>query len=189
MAIGYDMGASVAMNSVAVIGVDDAAFAGANLAGVTTIIAGDLDRARLEKVKGFGTTDTFNSRGVDPSSDQGAPWRPTAPTLVIDAVGRLNPPNGVYARDPASTAVLFGVPTPEMEFEVPMIDIFGRGGARRWSWYGDGLPSRDSPAYIDQCPQGWLPLDEFVSEEINLDVVESFYRMERDESLRSVVVI
>ena len=35
------------------------------------------------------------------------------------------------------TVVLVGVPTPEMEITLPLLDVFGRGGALKSSWYGD----------------------------------------------------
>jgi S-(hydroxymethyl)mycothiol dehydrogenase len=94
-----------------------------------------------------------------------------------------------YARDLAGIAVLVGVPTPDMKIELPLIDVFGRGGATKSSWYGDCLPSRDFPMFVDLFLQGRLPLDKFVSEIIGLDdVEEAFHRMERGEVLRSVVV-
>ncbi len=85
--------------------------------------------------------------------------------------------------------VLVGVPNPEMVLELPYIEVFGRGGALKSSWYGDCLPSRDFPMLIDLYLQGRLDLDGFVSETIELDgVEEAFHKMERGDVLRSVVV-
>jgi len=56
--------------------------------------------------------------------------------------------------------------------ELPLIDVFGRGGALKSSWYGDCLPSRDFPMLVDLYLQGRLDLDAFVSEEIGLGDVE-----------------
>ena len=95
-----------------------------------------------------------------------------------------------YARDLAGTLVQVGVPSPDMRLELPMIDFFGRGGALKPSWYGDCLPSRDFPMFVDLYLQGRLDLDGFVSETIGIDGVEdAFHRMERGEVLRSVVVV
>jgi S-(hydroxymethyl)mycothiol dehydrogenase len=77
-----------------------------------------------------------------------------------------------------------------MVLEVPLIEVFGHGGALKSSWYGDCLPTRDFPLLIDLFLQGRFPLDAFVSERIGLDDVEqAFARMERGEVLRSVVVL
>ena len=71
-----------------------------------------------------------------------------------------------------------------------LIDVFGRGGATKSSWYGDCLPSRDFPMLIDLHLQGRLPLDKFVSETIRVDdVEEAFHRMERGQVLCSVVLL
>jgi S-(hydroxymethyl)mycothiol dehydrogenase len=181
-------------DSIAVIGcggVGNAAIAGARLAGATTIIAVDIDDKKLQWAREFGATHTVNSRQVDPVEAIQELTDGNGANVVVDAVGRPETfKQAFYARDLAGTAVLVGVPTPDMTFELPLIDIFGRGGATKSSWYGDCLPSRDFPALIDLYLQGRLPLDKFVSETIGLDdVEEAFHRMERGEVLRSVVLL
>ena len=77
-----------------------------------------------------------------------------------------------------------------MKIELPMLEVFGRGGALKSSWSGDCLPSRDFPMFIDLYLQGRFDLDRFVSETISIDEVEeAFYKMERGEVLRSVVMM
>jgi S-(hydroxymethyl)mycothiol dehydrogenase len=111
--------------------------------------------------------------------------------VVIEAVGRAETyRQAFFARDLAGTLVQVGVPDPSMTIELPMIELFGRGGALKSSWYGDCLPSRDFPMLIDLYLRGRLDLDAFVSETIALDDVESaFAKMQRGEVLRSVVVL
>ena len=95
---------------------------------------------------------------------------------MIEAVGRPETyKQAFYARDLAGTVVLVGVPTPDMTLELPLIDVFGRGGALKSSWYGDCLPSRDFPMLIDLHLQGRLPLEKFVTETIGLDDVEAAF--------------
>ena len=112
------------------------------------------------------------------------------PDVVIDAVGRPETYRQAFdARDLAGTVVLVGVPNPTMKLELPLIEVFGHGGALKSSWYGDCLPERDFPLLVDLWQQGRFALDAFVSERIALDdVEEAFHRMERGEVLRSVVV-
>ena len=77
-----------------------------------------------------------------------------------------------------------------MTIELPFIELFGRGGALKSSWYGDCLPERDFPMLIDLYLQGRLDLDRFVSETIELgDVEAAFDKMHHSEVLRSVVVL
>ena len=184
-------------DSVAVFGcggVGDAAICGARLAGAHTIIGVDIDSRKLEWATQFGATHTVNSAGM--SNDE-----------VVEAIRALTDGNGVdvaieavglpqtyeqafYARDLAGTVVLVGVPNPTMKIELPMIEVFGRGGSLKSSWYGDCLPSRDFPMLIDLHLQDRLPLDRFVSETIGIaGVEEAFEKMEHGEVLRSVVVL
>ena len=74
--------------------------------------------------------------------------------------------------------------------DLPLIDVFGRGGALKSSRYGDCLSSRDFPMLVDLYRQGRLDLDAFVTEEIKLDEVEvAFERMHHGDVLRLVVVL
>ena len=133
-------------------GVGDAAIMGAVLAGAAMIVAVDVDDQKLAWATEFGAD------------------------VTIDAVGNPQVFQQAFdARDLAGTTVLVGVPTPDMKWTTPLIDIFGRGGSTKSSWYGDCLPSRDFPMLIDLYLQGRLPLDKFVTGRIALDDVESAF--------------
>ena len=180
--------------SVAVFGcggVGDAAIAGARLAGASTIIAVDIDDTKLEWAKGFGATHVCNSKNTDPVAYIQSVTGGNGADVCIEAIGHPEVYKQCFeARDLAGTVVLVGVPNPEMTIELPFIEIFGRGGSLKSSWYGDCLPERDFPMLIDLYLQGRLDLDGFVSEKIGLgDVEEAFHKMERGEVLRSVVMI
>jgi S-(hydroxymethyl)mycothiol dehydrogenase len=179
-------------DSVAVIGcggVGDAAIAGARLAGAARIIAVDIDDRKLEKARSMGATHTVNSKASDPVEAIRELTGGFGADVVIEAVGRPETyKQAFYARDLAGTVVLVGVPTPEMKLELPLLDVFGRGGSLKSSWYGDCLPSRDFPMLIDLHQQGRLDLAAFVTETIQLDEVEkAFERMHGGDVLRSVV--
>ncbi|MBH1937460.1 S-(hydroxymethyl)mycothiol dehydrogenase [Streptomyces sp. AV19] len=181
-------------DSVAVIGcggVGDAAIAGSRLAGAARIIAVDIDDRKLETALRMGATHTVNSRATDPVEAIRELTGGFGADVVVEAVGRPETyEQAFYARDLAGTVVLVGVPTPEMRIDLPLLDVFGRGGALKSSWYGDCLPSRDFPMLIDLHLQGRLDLGSFVSETIGLDDIEpAFDRMHRGEVLRSVVVL
>ena len=181
-------------DSVAVIGcggVGNAAIAGAKLGGAHTIIAVDIDDRKLEWAKDFGATHTINSTRSDPVEAIRGLTHGNGVNVAIEAVGTPQTfMQAFLARDLAGTVVLVGVPSPEMKIELPMLEIFGRGGALKSSWYGDCLPSRDFPMFIDLYLQGRLDLDRFVSETISIDdVEEAFRKMERGEVLRSVVLL
>ncbi|MGI5406140.1 S-(hydroxymethyl)mycothiol dehydrogenase [Streptomyces chartreusis] len=181
-------------DSVAVIGcggVGAAAIAGSNLAGAAKVIAVDIDDRKLETARKLGATHTVNSKDTNAVEAIRELTGGFGADVVIEAVGRPETyKQAFYARDLAGTVVLVGVPTPEMKLELPLLDVFGRGGALKSSWYGDCLPSRDFPMLIDLYLQGRLDLDAFVTETIALDDVEkAFERMHHGDVLRSVVVL
>jgi S-(hydroxymethyl)mycothiol dehydrogenase len=77
-----------------------------------------------------------------------------------------------------------------MQLDLPLLEVFDRGGALKSAWYGDCLPSRDFPMLVDLHLDGRLPLEKFVSETIGIDDVDAaFTKMEHGDVLRSVVVL
>ena len=183
-------------DSLAVIGcggVGSAAIAGGRLAGAGTIVALDIDDRKLATATSLGATHTINTKGLSQDDVVAAIQAVTGgfgADVVVDAVGRPETYlQAFYGRDLAGTVVLVGVPTPDLRLELPLIDVFGRGGALKSSWYGDCLPSRDFPMLIDLFLQGRLPLDAFVSETITInDIEDAFTKMHHGDVLRSVVL-
>jgi len=192
-------GAVTRGKSVAVIGcggVGAGAIAGSALAGASPIIAVDVDARKFEPAKRLGATHTVDSSTTDPVAAIQDLTGGFGADVVVEAVGRPETwKQAFYARDLAGTLVLVGVPTPDMLVpDLPLIDVFGRGGALKSSWYGDCLPGRDFPMLVDLYQQGRLDLDAFVSEEIGIDDVEAaFAKMhggpDQEPVLRSVVVL
>ncbi|GAB4077050.1 S-(hydroxymethyl)mycothiol dehydrogenase [Nostocoides australiense] len=179
-------------DSIAVIGcggVGNAAIAGAKVVGATTIIAVDVDDRKLQWAKEFGATHTINSSSEDAVEKIRELTGSYGADVVVEAVGRPETyQQAFFARDLAGTVVLVGVPTPDLKLELPLIEIFGRGGSLKSSWYGDCLPTRDFPTLVSLYQQGRFPLDAFVSERIGLGDIESaFNKMHKGEVLRSVV--
>jgi len=180
-------------DTVAVIGcggVGDGAVLGARLAGAKTIIAVDVDDRKLEWARDFGATHTINSRNADAVEGIRELTDGFGADVVVEAIGRPETyKQAFFGRDLAGVVVLVGVPTPDMQLELPLLEVFGRGGALKSSWYGDCLPSRDFPMLVDLHLQGRLPLEKFVSETIGIgDVEAAFAKMEHGDVLRSVVV-
>ncbi|MBE1536509.1 S-(hydroxymethyl)mycothiol dehydrogenase [Actinomadura algeriensis] len=181
-------------DAVAVIGcggVGAASVLGARLAGAAKIIAIDLDERKLATATSLGATHTINAKDADVVESVRELTGGFGADVVIEAVGRPETyEQAFYARDLAGTVVLVGVPTPEMKLELPLLDVFGRGGSLKSSWYGDCLPSRDFPMLIDLYLQGRLDLDAFVTETIGIDDVEAaFEKMHHGDVLRSVVML
>ncbi|BAC17140.1 putative alcohol dehydrogenase [Corynebacterium efficiens YS-314] len=188
------LGESVAVFGLGGVGM--AAVAGAKLAGASKIIAVDIDERKLEWAREFGATDVINSSGLSGEGEESevvAKIRELTggfgTDVTIDAVGIMPTwQQAFYSRDHAGRMVMVGVPNLTSHIDIPAIDFYGRGGSLRPAWYGDCLPERDFPAYVELHLQGRFPLDKFVSERIGLDdVEEAFNTMKAGDVLRSVV--
>lgn len=184
-------GESVAVFGLGGVGL--AAIAGAKLAGATTIIAIDLDERKTKAaVDTFGATHAIASKDMEEQEIIDKVRELTdgfGADVTIDAVGIIPTwRQAFYSRDHAGRMVMVGVPNQTSEIQLPAIDVYSRGGSIKPAWYGDCLPERDFPMYVDLHLQDRFPLGEFVSERIGInDVEESFAKMKQGDVLRSVV--
>ena len=182
--------------SVAVIGlggVGSAAIAGAVLAGATTVIGLDISAEKLEAGRELGATHTIDTSELSRDEIVEKVQELTGgfgADVVIDAVGIPQTyETAFYARDLAGRVVLVGVPRPDMELTLPLLDVFGRGGALKSSWYGDCLSERDFPYLTDLYLQGRLPLERFVTGTTDLAGVEdALNSLHEGHMLRTVAV-
>src|SRR5690348_6326304 len=119
-------------DTVAVIGcggVGDGAVLGARLAGAKTIIAVDVDDRKLDWAREFGATHTINSRDTDAVEGIKELTGGFGADVVVEAIGRPETyKQAFFARDLAGVVVLVGVPTPDMQLDLPLLEVFGRGG-------------------------------------------------------------
>src|SRR5699024_4686538 len=150
-----ERGESVPVGGLGGVGV--AAIAGAKLAGASKIIAVDIDAKKLEWAKEFGATDVIDSSkrsGQGEESEVVAKIRALTggfgTDVSIAAVGIMPTwEQAFYSRDHAGRMVMVGVPNLTSRIDIPAIDFYGRGGSLRPAWYGDCLPERDFPTYVD----------------------------------------
>ena len=146
-------------DSVAVFGcggVGDAAIAGAVLAGASTI---DRRRPRRPQARVGQASSAPPTRSTPrrrtPVEAVRAATGGNGADVCIEAVG--NPKvfeQAFFARDLAGTLVQVGVPTPDMRIDLPIIELFGRGGRLKPSWYGDCLPEPRLPDARRPAPPG-----------------------------------
>ena len=174
-------------------GVGLAAVAGAALAGATTVIAVDVDKRKCDAAtETFGATHSICAKDMSEDEVIEAVRELTGgfgTDVAIDAVG-IQPTwrQAFYSRDLAGRMVMVGVPNQTDHVDIPAIDLYARGGSIKPAWYGDCLPERDFPTYVELYKQGRFPLGEFVSERIGVgDIEQAFEKMKRGDVLRSVV--
>lgn len=183
--------------SVAVFGcggVGMAAIAGAVVNQASTVIAVDVDSRKLDAAREFGATHTIDSSELSEDEVIEKVREITdgfGADVTIDAVGIMPTwRQAFYSRDHAGRMVMVGVPNLTDHIDIPAIDFYSRGGSLKPAWYGDCLPERDFPAFVDLHLNNRFPLDKFVSERIELgDVEKAFDTMKAGDVLRSVVVM
>ncbi|MHB8341375.1 MAG: Zn-dependent alcohol dehydrogenase [Mycobacteriales bacterium] len=162
---------------------------GARLAGATTIIAVDLDAAKLDLAGELGATDAVlatedvvaavrertGGRGADytfevigRSDTIGMAWRCArrGGRVTVVGAGRFD--------DPVS---------------LPAFELFHSAKVLQGCQYGSSVPERDFPRFLDLYRGGQLPLDRLVDARIGLDEVNgALSRMAAGKGARSVIV-
>ena len=186
---GVRLGSTVAVFGCG--GVGTSVIQGARLAHARQIIAVDLDPRKLEWAKTFGATHAVNPNDGDPVQQIWDLSGGLGVDFSFEAVGLPQTLQQALAcRDLAGVCTLIGVPNTGVKVELPMDEVFSRGGSLRVSWYGDCLPSRDFPMLAAWYNSGELKLDELITRRIKLeDTDDAFAAMERGETLRSVIVL
>lgn len=179
--------------SVAIIGLGGvglSALIGAVASGAGTIIAIDLNPAKLEVAKALGATDgvlasapdaveqvrDISRGGVDHAIEMAGAAKAFEMALAITRRG--------------GTTATAGLPPPATQFSVPAVQLVAEERIVRGSYMGSCVPSRDVPRYIDLFMAGKLPVDRLLTGTGPLDDInEAFDRLDRGEAIRHVIVM
>src|SRR5882672_2147780 len=186
-----NLGAIAHGDSVMVIGcgaVGLAAVQGARLAGAGTIIAVDLDPAKLALAARMGAT-----HGVNASTDDviAAGKRETAGRgvdVVIESAGSASAfRNTTEAVRPGGQVIWLGKIDVSKDVSFRWGSLMQEKRIRRVS-YGNARPRRDFPLLARAYLDGSLMLDELISRRITLEGInDGFGALKRGEAIRSVI--
>lgn len=165
---------------------------GAALCGAQTIIAVDVNQAKMDLAREFGATHTILSdydeagvireirkmtggRGVDHAFE--AVGIPALQELALEAVR------------PGGMVVFAGLAPMGSATNLPGAILTRTEKTVKGSYYGSVNPSRDFPMLIDLYMAGKLKLDELVSAEYRLDQINKAYdAMLGGEAARGIIV-
>jgi S-(hydroxymethyl)mycothiol dehydrogenase len=180
------VGATVAVFGCGAVGMS--VIFGAQVAQASRIIAVDIVERKLEWARRLGATEAVDGRKGD-ASKQVKKLTDGGVDYAFEVVGLPETcQQAILATANGGLCTLIGVPHPKAELKLSLPQLFYSRVTVRATHYGDVLPSRDFPLLADLYRRGALPLDELVSEVITLDQVPAaFTRMERGETLRSVI--
>jgi aryl-alcohol dehydrogenase len=177
-------GASIAVFGVGPVGMS--AVLAAVVCGCTTIIAVDLQAARLEMAKELGATHTLNANEVDPVAairdltNGGVEFslecvgNPRVLRQAVDVLPRL----GVCG--------LLGVVPPGTEVALDM-DLIMNGRTVKGILGGDAIPDLFIPRLIELYDQGRLPFDRLITFYPFDDIEQAVEDMETGQVIKPVL--
>jgi S-(hydroxymethyl)glutathione dehydrogenase/alcohol dehydrogenase len=166
-----------------------AAVQGARLAGAKTIVAVDIDDAKLKLAVKMGATCGINSRNQDAVAMSKKQTGGRGVDCVIEAAGSAPAFQlTLEAVRPGGEVVWLGKIDVEKEVSFRWGSLMQEKRIRRSS-YGNARPARDFPMLVRAYLSGALMLDELITQRIGLDGInEGFAALREGRSIRSVIV-
>jgi S-(hydroxymethyl)glutathione dehydrogenase / alcohol dehydrogenase len=163
---------------------------GAAIAGAGTIIAVDVQPAKLELARAFGATTVIDAGQRDAVSGVMEQTAQRGADVAFEVIGlqkTIDQTIGMTRR--GGQAILVGVPRMDAVVNIPA--FFGVVLAEktiRGCWYGSSNVRRDVARIIGFYREGRLKLDELIAQRISLDQVNAaFETMKSGELARSVI--
>src|SRR6202171_2572101 len=187
-----NLGAIAHGDTVMVIGcgaVGLSAVQGARLAGAGTIIAVDIDPAKLDLAQRLGATHGVNASSDDAVAAGKSETSGRGVDVVIEAAGsaaafRIT----TEAVRPGGQVIWLGKIDVSKDVSFRWGSLMQEKRIRRVS-YGNARPRRDFPLLARAYLDGALMLDELISRRIKLDEInDGFDALKRGETIRSVVM-
>jgi Zn-dependent alcohol dehydrogenase len=166
------------------------AIQGAKHAGAEKIIAVDMVQGKLARAEKFGATDLVNAgegdsvaKVMELSGGRGA-------DVAFEVIGLGPTIEQTFAMTRrGGQAIIVGVPGFDVTWTLmPALDLLVQEKQIRGSWYGGSNVHRDVPMLAKLYTEGSLLLDELISQEIQLEEVNSALEvMGNGEIARSVI--
>lgn len=164
---------------------------GARIAGATTIVAVDVNPAKLAAAEAFGATALVDASRVDPVNAVRDLTGQRGADVAFEALGM----GGTIHQTVDMTrrggqAVLVGIPRLDVMLNLPvMLGVVLQERTIKGCWYGSSDIRRDIPRLVELYRDGSLLLDGLVSRRIDLsEVNDAFAAMKAGDVARSVIV-
>lgn len=179
--------------SVAVVGLGGVGFSAllATVAsGARSVVAVDLNEAKLELARSLGATLTLNAADPDLLAKAQEHTRGGA-DFGLEMAGSVAAFETAYRLTRrGGTTLTSGLPNPAARFALPLAQLVAEERTVRGSYLGSCVPTRDIPRYMALYRAGRLPVDRLMGEVFTLDTLnEGFDRMADGSGLRDVVLM
>jgi Zn-dependent alcohol dehydrogenase len=164
---------------------------GARIAGAATIVAVDVNPAKLTAARAFGATAVVDASKVDPVNAVRDLTGQRGADVAFEALGMgATIHQAVDMTRRGGQAVLVGIPRLDVMLSLPaMLGVVLQERTIRGCWYGSSDIRRDIPRLVQLYRDGSLLLEELVSRRIELsEVNDAFDAMKGGEVTRSVIV-
>jgi alcohol dehydrogenase len=180
-------------HTVAVIGLGGvglAALLGARMTGAGVIVACDLSEEKLQLAQRMGATHAVNAS--DPSAiEKIRDLTRGGVHYAFEMAGSVKAMELAYKiTRRGGTTVTAGLSNPQHLFSIPHVSIVAEERTIKGSYLGSCDPARDIPRYIEMYQAGKLPVDQLLSESIELeDINAAFDRLADGKTVRQVVTL
>jgi len=162
------------------------AIQGSRLAGAASIIAIDVNPAKLARALVFGATHVINAAEVDAIAAVRELTKGMGADYTFEAVGRPETMRQCWemAR-PGGTVVMIGIAPAGSELSLPANRIVREERHLLGSFYGSARPHIDMPMILNLYMAGKLLLDELVTHRFSLEQInEAVHSLESGEAIR-----
>lgn len=161
---------------------------GAKVAGAETIVAVDLEEAKLAKARTLGATHTFNARDPDLVAKV-KELTHGGVDCAIDLAGAIPALKSAYAVTArGGKVVTAGLAPIGAEFAFEQGDLVSNEKSICGSYMGSCVPVRDIPRFIRLYRSGALPVNELLDEVIGFDELNAgFDRLASGAALRQIL--
>lgn len=148
---------------------------GARLAGAVQIVAVDRLAPKLEIARRLGATHTVNA-GSGRAEDEVRALTDGGADYAFEAVGSAQVLAQAYAATRrGGTTVTIGLPHPEQRLSLPAVSLVAEERTLRGSYMGSAIPQRDVPRFLELYRVGRLPVDDLVSQTVEITAVNAAF--------------
>lgn len=166
-------GARVAVFGLGGVGL--AVVLGARLAGALQIVAVDLLPQKLELARRLGATHAV-SAGDGQAADAVREITRGGADYAFEAVGSARVLAQAYAATRrGGRTVTIGLPHPDQRLDLQAVSLVAEERMLLGSYMGSAVPQRDVPRLLDLYSAGKLPVDELVSQRVELPAVNAAF--------------
>ena len=162
---------------------------GAKVSGADTIIAVDLEEAKLKKALELGATHAFNARDPELVSKV-MDLTHGGVDVAVELAGAVAAMESAYAVTVrGGRLVTAGLSPIGAKFSFEHGDLVGNEKSILGSYMGSCVPVRDIPRFIRMYQTGALPVDKLIDRNIGFGEINAgFDRLHNGEALRQVLV-